>query len=203
MTTGVQWHMKGSLLAGCNCDWGCPCNFNAPPTYGNCEGPYVWYIDEGRLGDVSLDGFWVCIAQAFPGALHEGQGTCQFIIDARADDRERESLLTLLNGDVGGGFEIFASITDTFLETIYGNFEGEIKGLDSWVAVPGYLELRLSLIKNPVTGDVEEVKLVKPTGITSFESDMGTSLVCRYTGGIQHDHPDKYAEFAPFEYSSS
>ena len=145
--------------------------------------------------------FWVCIAQSFPGALHEGQETCQFIVDARADDRQREALLTLLNGDGGGVFEISASITDTVLEPIYGDFEGEIKGLDSWVAVPGYLELRLSPIKNPVNGDVEEVKLVKPTGITSLESDMGSSLVCRYTGGIQHDHPDKYAEFAPFEYS--
>ena len=152
---------------------------------------------------MSLDGFWVCIAQAFPGAFHEGQGTCQFIIDARADDRQREAFLTLLNGDVGGVFKIFAKITDTFLEPIYGNFEGEIKGLDSWVAVPGYLELRPSPIKNPVTGYVEEVKLVKPTGITSFESDTVTSLVCRYTDGIQHDHPDKYAEFAPSEYSRS
>ena len=110
MTSGAQWRIKGSLPAGCNCDWGCPCNFNAPPTYGNCEGPYVWHIDEGRLGDVSLDGLWVCIAQSFPGALHEGQGTCQFIIGARADDRQREARLTLLNGDVGGVFEIFASI---------------------------------------------------------------------------------------------
>ena len=152
---------------------------------------------------MSLDGFWVSIAQAFPGAFHEGQGTCQFIIDARADDRQREALLTLLNEDVGGVFEIFAKITDTFLEPMHGNFEVEIKDLDSWVAVPGYLELRPSPIKNPVTGDVEEVKPVKPTGITSFESDTGTSLVCRYTGGIQHDHPDKYAEFAPFEYSRS
>ena len=88
------------------------------------------------MGDVSLDEFWVCIAQAFPGAFHEGQGICQFIIDAGADDRQREALLTLLNGDVGGVFEIFAKITDTFLEPIHGNFEGEIKGLDSWVAVP-------------------------------------------------------------------
>ena len=71
---------------------------------GELRGSYVWYIDEGRLGDVSLDGFWVCTAQAFPRAFHEGQGTCQFIIDARADDRQRAALLTLLNGDVGGVF---------------------------------------------------------------------------------------------------
>ncbi|MEC9280410.1 MAG: hypothetical protein VX947_05925, partial [Chloroflexota bacterium] len=75
------------------------------------------------------------------------------------------------------------------MEPIHGNFEGETKGLDSWVGAPGYLELRPSPIKNPVTGDAEEVKLVEPTGIISFESDTGTSLVCRYTGRIQHDHP--------------
>lgn len=200
MPNGVQWHMKGSLIAGCNCDWGCPCNFNAPPTYVTCEGPYVWYIDEGQYGEVSLDGFYVCITQAFPGPLHKGNGTCQFIIDANADDQQREALLALLNGEAGGVFEIFASITDTFLEPVYALFQGVMDGLDSWVTVPGYLELRLSHIKNPVTGNVEEVKLVKPTGITSFESDMGTSIVCRFTGGIQHDHSGKYAEFAPFEY---
>ena len=85
---------------------GLPLQFQSPPTYWNCEGPYVLYIDEGRLGDVSVDGFWVCIAQAFPGAFHEGQGTCQFIINARVDERQREDLLTLSNRDVGRVFEI-------------------------------------------------------------------------------------------------
>ena len=40
--------MNGSLIGACNCDWGCPCNFDAPPTYGHCEGMYVWAVDEGR-----------------------------------------------------------------------------------------------------------------------------------------------------------
>jgi hypothetical protein len=26
------------FLDACNCDWGCPCQFNAKPTHGNCEG---------------------------------------------------------------------------------------------------------------------------------------------------------------------
>ena len=98
-------------------------------------------------------------------------------------------------------FEIFASITDTFLEPIYDTFAASISGLDSWVKVPGILELGLATIKNPVTGATEEVRLVKPTGITSYVSDLGTSTVCRFSGGLQHDHSGKYAEFAPFEYS--
>src|SRR5438105_3609686 len=51
-----QWSMKGAILGECNCDWGCPCNFDVAPTYGNCDGVYVWSIDEGRYGDVDLAG---------------------------------------------------------------------------------------------------------------------------------------------------
>ena len=39
MTTGGQWHIKGSLLAGCNFDWGCPCNFNLRPPTGIARVP--------------------------------------------------------------------------------------------------------------------------------------------------------------------
>lgn len=76
-----------------------------------------------------------------------------------------------------------------------------MNGLESRVRVPGVLEIGLTTIKNPVTGEPEEVKLVKPTGFTSTESDLGASTVCRYAGGLQHDVSGKYAEFAPFEYS--
>jgi hypothetical protein len=24
-----NWKFKGKVLVACNCDWGCPCNFNA------------------------------------------------------------------------------------------------------------------------------------------------------------------------------
>ncbi len=42
------WRMSGELLSACNCDWGCPCNFDAPPTYGHCDGFYVLelYLDK-------------------------------------------------------------------------------------------------------------------------------------------------------------
>ena len=138
-----------------------------------------------------------------PGPLHLGHVTGQKVIDSRATSEQREALIKIMSGQIGGPFAIFASVTETELDPIFAPFEVTIDGLFSQVSAPGALEVTLTTIKNPVTGDVEEVKLVKPTGITSFESDTGTSLVCRYTGGIQHDHPDKYAEFAPFEYSRS
>ena len=51
-----HWRLNGTVLIACNCDWGCPCNFNAPPTTGKCEGGWTWHIDRGSFGDVTLDG---------------------------------------------------------------------------------------------------------------------------------------------------
>ncbi len=37
-----RWHLTGQVIVTCNCDWGCPCNFNALPTQGKCEGGWTW-----------------------------------------------------------------------------------------------------------------------------------------------------------------
>jgi hypothetical protein len=42
-----KWQLSGKVLVACNCDWGCPCNFNARPTTGKCEGGWTWQIDRG------------------------------------------------------------------------------------------------------------------------------------------------------------
>ena len=195
------WRIGGSLIGVCNCDWGCPCNFDAPPTYGACQGAYVWYVEQGNFGDIILDGLYVGAGYESPGPIHEGHVTAQSIIDERADQSQRDALLTLLEGDAGGPFAILAGLIETGLRPIFAPYEALIDGMNSWVKVPGVLEIGLTSIKNPVTGDPEEIHLVKPTGFTSIKSEMGASTVYRFTGGFQHDHSGKYAEFAPFDYS--
>ena len=34
----VEWEIKGAKISVCNCNYGCPCQFYAPPTYDKCEG---------------------------------------------------------------------------------------------------------------------------------------------------------------------
>ena len=36
-TTKVKWALEADCLQACNCDYGCPCEFEAPPTPGYCE----------------------------------------------------------------------------------------------------------------------------------------------------------------------
>ena len=199
--TSTTWHIKGDILGACSCDWGCPCNYDARPTNGWCQGTYVWHIEAGRFGDVALDGLYMAWSGESPGPIHEGHVTTQIVIDARADDQQRDAILRLFKGEDGGPFAIFAAITEITHDPIFAPFEASINGLDSRVSVPGVMELGLTTIKNPVTGEPEEVKLVKPTGFTSLESDLGASSVYRFTGGFRHDHSGKYGEFANFDYS--
>ena len=200
---GFTWQLKGIIIGACNCDWGCPCNFDAPPTYGNCNGGYIWQIREGQFRDVNLDGLGVGWVGESVGAMHLGHSTTQLIIDQKADEAQRLALTDLLGGRFGGPFEILASITETWLETIFAPINLVIDGLNSRVDIPGILELGLSSIKNPVTGEPEELTLVKGTGFTSNKTEMGATTVYRYTSGFQHEHSGKYGEFAEFEYHSS
>ena len=72
-----------------------------------------------------------------------------------------------------------------------------MNGLNTQLRLPGVLELGLASIKDPVTGEPEEILLVRPSGFTS-PSGLGRSTVCRYTGGFQHGVSGIYAEFAPY-----
>ena len=69
-----KWHLAGKVLVACNCDWGCPCNFNARPTTGKCEGGWTWQVERGHYGDVRLDGLCLSVYANWPGAIHEGNG---------------------------------------------------------------------------------------------------------------------------------
>ncbi|MGH9425172.1 MAG: hypothetical protein ACRD2L_02545 [Terriglobia bacterium] len=56
-------------------------------------------------------------------------------------------------------------------------------------------------MKNPVTGEDELAKLLKPTGFTSKEQDLCTSATFRLTSdGLSYDHSGRYAEYSRFEY---
>ena len=50
--SAIDWSIKGPHFVNCNCDYGCPCQFNALPTYRTCLAVVAWQIDEGHFGDV-------------------------------------------------------------------------------------------------------------------------------------------------------
>ena len=94
-----QWMIRGSEFGNCNCNYGCPCQFYAPPTFDKCEGVDVFEIEEGHFGDISLDGLRVGWLAGWPGSNHEGHGVGQVIIDERADEAQRDAVYRIMSGE--------------------------------------------------------------------------------------------------------
>src|SRR5829696_2789024 len=104
--------VTGTVLIACNCDWGCPCNFQARPSRGHCEGGWLWMFDQGQVDHVGVDGLGVALFAKWPGAIHEGGGHAASYIDDRAAAAQRAALKKLLQGEFGGPWGIFRNTYD-------------------------------------------------------------------------------------------
>jgi len=147
----ADWEVSGTVLIGCNCDYGCPCNFNAPPTTGDCEGNWTWHIEKGRYGDVELDGLTLAIFADWPKAIHEGGGKAVAYYDERADERQSEALENLVRGGEGGPWGIFIN-TYELLDIVPAPFQVNVDGEHSSYKIGDVAELQMEPIKNPVSG---------------------------------------------------
>jgi hypothetical protein len=113
--TYVDWRITGPELTACNCDWGCPCQFNALPTRGDCRAAVAMRIDHGHFGSVKLDGvFWLGLF-AWPKAIHEGNGEVLAVVDDRASAQQRDAVLKILTGqETEPGATIFNVFATTY-----------------------------------------------------------------------------------------
>lgn len=124
-----KWSYGAQLIAACNCDWGCPCNFNQRPTKGFCDGVYAGHITSGYSRGIGLEGLKWAWAGLWPGAIHEGRGTAKVWIDETASEEQRVELDSVLKGLHGGmPWAIFAPTIDTWLETSFVPSSGRLTG---------------------------------------------------------------------------
>ena len=196
----ADWKVKGTVLVACNCDFGCPCNFNARPSTGDCEGGWTWHIEEGSYGDVDLDGLTIALFADWPGAIHEGNGKASIFIDEQADESQREALSELAHGRAGGPWGIFIN-TYELLGVDFVPFDLELAEERSSLKIGEVAELQMEPIKNPVTGAEIRAGVTLPTGLVFNEGWCATSTVFRVNHGVSYDHTGKNTEWAPFEYS--
>lgn len=196
-----SWKLDGTVLIACNCDYGCPCNFNALPTTGDCEGQWTWHVEHGHLGGVTLDGLNFSVAADWPGAIHEGNGEATVFVDDRADEQQLEAIGTLLSGEAGGPWAIVGKT----LTTVHGphqvRYELTLDGLHTTLRVGEAMELELEPIRNPVSGAEVHPGAVLPEGFIFREGAFASSKTFRVADGVNYEHPGKYAAIAPFEYA--
>jgi hypothetical protein len=195
------WKLEGLVLVACNCDYGCPCNFNARPSHGKCEGGWTWHVERGAFEDVPLDGLNFSVYVNWPGAIHEGNGEALVLVDERADTRQRDAIATLVRGGVGGPWGTLAWTWPTIHGPMPVPYEVEFKGTASRIRAGAVLEVESMTIRNPVTGAEVHPGVVLPEGIIVKQADLGCSKVFRVREGISMDHSGQYTAVGPFSYT--
>jgi len=193
----VDWRIEGPKIASCNCDYGCPCEFNAPPTRKECQGLEAHRIDEGHFGNVRLDGLVVAFRYRWPGPVHEGGGVAQGIIDERATESQRDALLRILSGEEQEpttAFNIYGSTIERELEPLFlpVEFECDPEARTGRLSVPGIMDLAIEPIRNPVTGHPHRAQIRLPEGFEFREAEMASGEAGS-TGDLPFDFEGRYA----------
>lgn len=196
-----SWMMKGTVLIACNCDYGCPCNVNALPTQGHCEGGWVWRIEQGRSGDVHLDGLHLALMCDWPKAIHEGGGVAVAFIDERADEAQRAALATLVEGGAGGPWAIFRKTFNALHGPRVVRFESDTAAALPQARAGDSLQVDYEHIRNPLTQETIHPRVVLPEGLVVKEAALvGTKRFVVRDDAVAYDHSGHYGAFGYFQY---
>lgn len=162
----VTWEFDADFIDTCNCDWGCPCTFNAPPTMGNCVGFSAWHIRKGHFDGTRLEGVRFAAAAWWPGPINQGNGVAAVYIDRKATPEQRKAIEAITSGQNGGGFfGILPLVIAKWHPAKVVPIEMKVDGPNSWVRIQGIAEARHGEITEPASGATTTGEIVLPTGI--------------------------------------
>lgn len=198
-----KWNIKADYVETCNCDYGCPCNFNGFPTYGFCRALVLYHIKNGSYGNTKLDGIDVIYAASWPKAIHEGNGTMQLFIGKKATEDQRKAIVNIFSGKAKGegSFAIFANTFKYMLEPQFVDISAKIDGKKSSFSVPGIIDVRIESFKNPVTGEEQDTRIQLPNGFIWKVAEAAKSKMMRIlTPNLNFDESGKNAFFSLVEY---
>ena len=195
-----KWVIHGAEFANCNCDYGCPCQFNAPSTYGNCQAVVSVLIDEGSFNDIRLDGLSFVILLYWPGEIAEGNGQQQVIINNQADQDQRGALSKIALGESTAPgsthFFVYNSTMSKVHDTLYMpidisiNVEARVAN----VTVDGLFKSKGSPIIDPFSGEEHKARIHLPNGFEYIYAEMGSGT-SEITSAISFSLSDSYGQF--------
>lgn len=197
---GPDWEIRGDEYTSCNCDWGCPCQFEARPTHGDCKYASFNRIEEGQYGDTDLAGVVFGFVGCFPGAVHEGNGDIQLILDEGASNAQRDAIRRIVynedSDELLTHFSVYHAMSSTVHEPVVAPIELEIdiEARTARVRVPGMVSSDGTPIISPADGAEHRASISLPDGWEYKTAEMGSSTT-KTTGAVEMDFADAYGQF--------
>jgi hypothetical protein len=198
----TPWELHGLELANCNCDTGCPCQFMSMPTKGHCEAVVGYEVKKGHYGDVDLAGVKAAHVYRWPGAVHQGNGTMQTIIDERATPEQRNAVEKILTGhdteDMATVWWVYNAMCPNKLDTLFKPIDVAIdaESRTGHIRVPGVFETEGSPLKNPVTGAEHRARMNLPHGFEYRVAEVGKATTRTFGEISLNENHDSHMHIA-------
>lgn len=203
--TRTPYRIKMDHIEACNCQHGCNCQFGGFPNEEKCEFLIGYGITDGRYGDVDLTGTRIVVGLKYPGAIHEGNGTGVLFVDENANAEQVEAVEAIWSGRAGGmPWEALSGTLTSFEGPILEPIEMESKGKRSSFRIPGILELELTPLVDPVSGEEKDVQIRYPSGGFFWDTaDCTTTGTMKIDyGDLAFSYPGKFASVSVAEWSN-
>ncbi|NDW53917.1 DUF1326 domain-containing protein [Aliiroseovarius sp. PrR006] len=206
----TQWSIEGRELVNCNCNFGCPCQFSVLPTDGYCEAAIVYDIKKGHYGDTSLDGVRAAAVYKWPGAIHEGNGQMQIIVDENASEDQRAAMEAIIKGEdteeMATMWFVYSKMAPTKHETLTApiNVDMDMDERTGSAKVDGVFELNAKPIPHIVLGTPHRARINLPMGFEYDVAEAASGSTTISGGAIALERTsDSHAHFAKLNLTGS
>lgn len=204
-TKRVAYQIRLHNLECCNCNHGCGCQFGGFPDHGSCQAIIGYDVIEGHYGDVDLAGVQLVFGAKWPKAIHEGDGKGVLFISESARSEQIEGIWQIFSGQAGGmPWEALAGTFDTFEGPILKPIEMTADGIRSSFRIPGILDVKLTPLINPVSGEEQNVHIVYPEGgfLWNDGAICTTETMSIDHGDLKYQYPGKFSDHAVAEWTN-
>lgn len=198
-----SWKISGSYFETCNCDAACPCIFLSPPTSGDCTVLLAWHIDQGRFGQINLDGLNAVLAAYSPGHMMEGRWKVALYVDDRADQSQQDALTQIFSGQAGGHLAGLAPLIGEVLGVKTASIEYRSEGKRRSLRLGDAAEAEIEGLPGQDGGDVT-VASAPFVAVPGVPLVVAKSTKMRFSDyGLKSEVSNKNGYFSPFAYQST
>jgi hypothetical protein len=198
-----SWKIAGSYFEACNCNVACPCVFLSAPTSGNCTVLIAWHIDQGRFGEINLDGFNAALAAYAPGHMLEVKWKVALYVDERGNQGQQDALTQIFSGQAGGHLAALAPLIGEVLGVKAAPIEYCSEGKRRSMRLGNFAEAEIEGLPGQEGGDVT-VAGVPFTPVPGFPAVVAKSKQMRFSDyDLKWEVSNKNGFFSPFAYQSA
>lgn len=159
----ARYFVEGRLLEVCTCKAICPCWVGEDPDGGTCDSSLAWRVDSGSVEGVEVSGLTVAISVHIPGNVFAGGWKAVVYVDAKATDAQRDALLKVFTGQLGGGIADLAALIGEVLAVESAPITFEVVNGEGTFSIGDHIEARLK-------------GFAGPTGVTTLNDSVFSTI---------------------------